>query len=432
MRLVRSRFRWLSLVICSLLWVLPFAAVSVAATLNSYGVSSDNPYLVNRFVHDGKSIDEVIVPGRPPVIQRMLAVEIPEPDAAAGINTLTYVPAFDWSYGSFATAAAMLFGYYDNTGYPNIYTGPTNGGVVPMTNAVWGTGKCPLSATKEGLDGRTGRGHVDDYWIAYGSAATDPFIGNWTEHAQGECTGDFMGTNQSLKANADGMTTIYFNSDGTPLHDYTGKEPAKRDGCHGMRLFFESRGYTAAANYSQYIMGYNGNTQGFTFADYKAEIDAGRPVILQVDGHSMLGYGYNDSGTLVYFRDAWDHDAHAMTWGGSYNSLRHYGVTVFVPAVCRYDISPVTATVPAMSGSGEVGVNVATGSGCAWTAVSNDPDWITVTSGGSGSGTGTVVYSYTANPGRSARTGTIAIAGNLFTLTQKKRADLPWLMLLLE
>ena len=72
----------------------------------------------------------------------------------------------------------------------------------------------------------------------------------------------------------------------------------RRDGCHGMRLFAESRGYSVVTNFSQYIYGYDGNTQGFTFDNFKAEIDAGRPVLIQLEGHTMLGYGYNDTGQL--------------------------------------------------------------------------------------------------------------------------------------
>ena len=115
--------------ILALLCIFQVASASGAATLNPYGVLTDNPYVVNRFMEDGKWIDEVIVPGRPPEIYRAQAAIIPEPNVAAGTNTLPNVPAFDWSYGCSATSAAMMFGYYDNIGYPNIYTGPTNGGV---------------------------------------------------------------------------------------------------------------------------------------------------------------------------------------------------------------------------------------------------------------------------------------------------------------
>ncbi|MEI6259939.1 MAG: C39 family peptidase [Deltaproteobacteria bacterium] len=341
MRMKRNWSYRLSLAIL-LLCIFQIASVSVAGELNSYGVQSDNPYVVRRFIQDGQSIDEVIVPGRPPESYQAPAAIIPE--TAAGTKTLSTVPAFDWSYGCSATAAAMMFGYYDNTGYPNLYAGPTNGGVCPMTNAVWGKGESPLSATHQGIDGRTIKGHVDDYWIAYDSTAPDPFIGKWTEHVQGECTGDFMGTNQSSKSNTDGSTTFWNYTDGSALSDYTGAEPGKRDGCHGMKLFFASRGYTVVSNYSQYIMGYNGNTKGFTFENYKQEIDAGRPVLIQVDGHTMLGYGYNDTGSLVYLHDTWDYVSHSMTWGGSYSGMAHYGVTVFVP-------SPSVAKTPVLAAS---------------------------------------------------------------------------------
>ena len=345
----QNRFGLISLIIFTLFCIVQGASFSVAATVNPYGIMSDNPYVVNRFIHDGKWIDEVIVPGRPPEIYRAQAAIIPEPNIAAGTNTLSNVPAFDWSYGCSATSAAMMFGYYDNTGYPNIYTGPTNGGVIPMTNAVWGAGECPLSATHLGKDGRTIKGHVDDYWIEYGNTDQDPFIGNWTEHTQGECTGDFMGTNQSSYSNSDGSTTFYYYPNGSPLYDFIGAEPGQRDGCHGMKLFFESRGYTVSSNYTQLIMGYNGNTQGFTFENYKQEIDAGRPVMIQVAGHSMLGYGYNDSGTLVYLRDTWDYNSHLMTWGGSYVDMQHWGVTVFVPSSAPPENVTLTVTT---SGTG--------------------------------------------------------------------------------
>jgi hypothetical protein len=306
--------------------------------LNQYGIRSTNPYVVDRFIKDGKVIDKVIVPSmpaRPEGFAPQVAM-VPEPDIAAGTNTITNVPAMTWCFGCSATSAAMMFGHYDNGYYANMYAGPTNGGVFPMTNATWGTVEingetralCPLSATRKDLDGRATRGHVDDYWIMYGNADPDPFIGNWTEHTHGECTGDYMGTNQSTLSNSDGGTIFYYYLNGAPINDYTGCEPDERDGCHGLRLFAESRGYAVGSNYSQYIYGYNGNTQGFTFDDFKAEIDAGRPVIINVTGHSMLGYGYDDTGSTIFIHDTWDYDDHQMTWGGSYSGMTHYAVVV--------------------------------------------------------------------------------------------------------
>ena len=297
-------------------------------TWNPSIVQSPEPYIETIVLPDGRSIDKVTVPGRPPKNFRALAVHVPLANLAAGINVLSNVPAFDWSYGCSPTAAAMMMGHYDNGAYPDMYTGPTNGGVCPLTNSVWGTGECPLSATHDGIDGRVIYGHVDDYYRSYQNCDPDPFIGNWAEHAHGECTADFMGTNQSLFANCDGATTFYFYTDGSPLYDYISEEPDKRDGCHGLKLFVESCGYEVTTNHSQYIYGYNGNTLGFTFEDFQNEIDAGRPVLIQVTGHTMLGYGYDTVGSVVYIHDTWDYSDHQMIWGSTYSGLQHYGVTV--------------------------------------------------------------------------------------------------------
>jgi len=274
---------------------------------------------------NGKEMVEIIVPGTPPGKHR-------EPVAIPTRSTvlLSNVPAFDWSFGCSATAAAMAAGFYDNNGYTDMYTGPTNEGIMPMDNSSWGTvfingetrSQCPLSATRNTVDGRTTRGHVDDYWISSGNTDPDPYITNgWTEHTHAECTGDFMGTSQSAVGSSDGSTTFIFYLDGSPFS-------GAGDGCYGLKLFYESRGYNVLTSYSQYIYGHNGNTLGFTFNQYKNEINNGRPVLIQVAGHTMLGYGYDDSGNTVYLHDTWDYSSHTMTWGGSYADMEHYGVAV--------------------------------------------------------------------------------------------------------
>jgi len=303
-------------------------------------------YLKRSFEENGRWIDEVVVPGRPPATYRAPAAPVPRARPLEGVNVLTDVPAFDWSYGCSATAAAMMMGYYDNGPYTAMYSGPANGGVCPMTNAVWGAGECPLSATHMGYDALAARGHVDDYWIEYGDPGPDPYIVNgWPEHTHADCTGDFMGTNQSAKQNSDGSTTFFFYTDGSPLYDYTGCEPDQRDGCHGLRLFVESRGYAVTTNFSQYIYGYRGNKQGFTYEQFQQEIDAGRPVMIHVTGHSMVGFGYDTSTDIVYIHDTWDHLDHQMTWGQPYSGLQHYAVTVLrVEEVATLGVSVTPAT----------------------------------------------------------------------------------------
>lgn len=82
---------------------------------------------------------------------------------------------------------------------------------------------------------------------------------------------------------------------------------------------------------------------------------------------------------------------------------------------CTYSISPTTQSIGASGGTGSV--DVTTMSGCGWTATSN-ANWITITSGGSGIGSGTLNYSVSASAGVK-RTGTITIAGQVFTVKQK-------------
>ncbi len=90
------------------------------------------------------------------------------------------------------------------------------------------------------------------------------------------------------------------------------------------------------------------------------------------------------------------------------------GKLVAVEQSCAYSLSPTGADMPAGGGTGAISVTA--GSGCGWTATSND-GWITITGGGSGSGNGTVSYSVAANTGP-ARNGTMTIAGQTFAVSQ--------------
>ena len=88
--------------------------------------------------------------------------------------------------------------------------------------------------------------------------------------------------------------------------------------------------------------------------------------------------------------------------------------TVSQSGSCTAVLSPTSANFAAGGGAGSFGVTA--GSGCGWTAVSND-SWITVTSGSTGSGDGSVDYSVAPNSA-GARTGTITAATQTFTVNQ--------------
>ena len=82
---------------------------------------------------------------------------------------------------------------------------------------------------------------------------------------------------------------------------------------------------------------------------------------------------------------------------------------------CTYTIAPTSQNFTANGGSGNV--NVTALNGCAWTATSNVA-FITINSGAAGNGNGTVNFSVAANSNTSARTGTLTVAGQTFTVSQ--------------
>ena len=86
-------------------------------------------------------------------------------------------------------------------------------------------------------------------------------------------------------------------------------------------------------------------------------------------------------------------------------------------ATCTQVLSSMQAGFTAAGGNGVIQVT----SNCAWTAFSN-ATWIAVTGGASGSSDGTVAYSVQASTDAQARTGTIRIGNQTFTVTQSGAA----------
>ncbi len=85
-------------------------------------------------------------------------------------------------------------------------------------------------------------------------------------------------------------------------------------------------------------------------------------------------------------------------------------------APCALTVTPEHFSVQGagVTRSVTVSANVAA---CAWTAASNDPDWLTVTAGASGEGSGTVAVTIAPGEG-AARSGTLEIAGQIVAVSQ--------------
>jgi len=104
--------------------------------------------------------------------------------------------------------------------------------------------------------------------------------------------------------------------------------------------------------------------------------------------------------------------------GGTHNTGTVFRLDVGLAPLsnsCTYSLRSDNASYSGEGGSGSVTV-AASGTDCPWTAISND-SFITITSSTNGTGVGTVSYTVAANSA-AARTGTITIAGQTFTISQ--------------
>jgi len=315
-----------------------------------------NPYFTVETLAfpDGQVLTRDIISGPPsPPAGYTAHQETIDDTIRAGAVILTEVPTFRWVFGCSAVSGSMVAGYYDRSGYSDIYTGPTNGGVYPLVEyPTWGSWtdntpdgtypNNPLIASHLGLDERTTKGSIDDYWVSYGSSAKDPYItGSWAQHAWGSAIGDYMKTSQSAYGNTDGATSFYgYTSISTKL-TCSAMESfgiSDEDGTYGRKLFYEARGYSVTDCYAQATN--NIASGGFSLANFRAEIDAGRPVFINLAGHSIVGVGYDPSSSTIYIHDTWYNSANTMTWGGSYSGMEMQSVSIV-------NLVPITTGVPA-------------------------------------------------------------------------------------
>ena len=278
-------------------------------------------------------------------------------------NTTNY----DWWYGCSPTSAGMMMGHYDRNGYSSLYYDNLVLGGIAESNTYGNPGALANQVIASS-------GHIADFWVGYGLSAPanpDPLGSGRTLPDDFDSLADFMGTSQDSEGNSDGETYFSYLISGNPYYEASS---GVGEGMYGVGQYLEYAGYDAGTLYNQLLLGvadelgpYPNNTTGFTFADYKAEIDAGRPVMIQVLGHSMFGYGYEGDST-VYVYDTWgDNDGAGphldgqnpgiMTWGGSYGGMLHYGVMAL--ELTGGSVVPVPAAVLlGMLGLGVVGIKL--------------------------------------------------------------------------
>lgn len=165
---------------------------------------------------DGRQLERQVINGPPEPPEAYLAQRTQVTLDSRSATLLPDFPSYSWVFGCSAVSGAMIAGYYDNNGYPDMYTGPANGGDMPVTDSEWpawtdSSGdrypNNPLVASRSGSDERTTPGSIEDYWVSYFSYDDDPYItGSWAEHTWETAIGDFMKTSQSAYGTPDGAT----------------------------------------------------------------------------------------------------------------------------------------------------------------------------------------------------------------------------------
>jgi hypothetical protein len=232
---------------------------------------------------------------------------------------------YEWWYGCAPTSAAMLLSQYDRNGYSNL---------IPGGEAEASTFGNSLSNVNSAI---ASSGHIRDFYSGLSCDEGYQISGDDTKETvhSFDCLADFMGTSQDAYENENGSTTEWFFSNNSSLSFskiYSlGSKYYDSSGMYGIYEYILSRGYQVTELYNQCIYGYKGISAGFTYEQYKAEIDAGRGVLIQVKGHTMYGYGYVNGTDTIKVYDTWGpggQNPGTMTWGGSYGSMAHYGVTV--------------------------------------------------------------------------------------------------------
>lgn len=176
--------------------------------------------------------------------------------AGAASKIISGVPIYTWWYGCAPTSGGMIMGYWDSNGYGNLYAGdPT----------VYDAGTKALIASDD---------HVNQ-------VAGHNLIG---------CAG------------VEDSISCFMETDPLPGPNFGGTSSNKI--APGLNDYATAMGHADLVHTADWT---------FTFADYKASIDADRPVELLVlsttlGGHAVVGVGYIDNpvGTdYIYVHDTW-------------------------------------------------------------------------------------------------------------------------------
>lgn len=129
----------------------------------------------------------------------------------------------------------------------------------------------------------------------------------------------------------------------------------------------------------------------------------------------ITSVGYRDANFVLDSNNTGSRRSGSITAAGVVKVITQDACT---SPTCTYKVEPASADYTYQGGNGGFSVSTSAGT-CGWTAVSN-VGWIEITSGFSGVGNGSVTYKVLGNGigPTPARTGTITVAGQTFSVSQ--------------
>ena len=198
---------------------------------------------------------------------------------------LSDVPGYLWHHGCCPTSGAMIMGYWDAHGYPDLIPGSNN----------WNTNRNNIK------NSIASEGHIDDYALYDG---VDDY--GWDEpytdmseinpdgaHAD-DCLADFMKTSRSAKGLTHGATS-------------------SSDIDNGIEDYASYKGYSFDADFEGYFFFPSWET-------FTEEIQFGQPLVMMVDSngdgktdHCIAAIGYRDTNGYNEYA-CWDTWSHTIRW----------------------------------------------------------------------------------------------------------------------
>ena len=261
------------------------------------------------------------------------------------------MPQARYMYGCAATTTAMILGYYDLYGYRGLDFSALIEGDVELNPR----GSDDVKYKMDDFESNLGKATATmDYVRRFYSKDSIDLIntGKDTETTPAEeleysfvdtedgpairtdnwnCIADYLGTGQFWRGNDNLDTTCHpgvmmeryllMDNTITITDEETGTQrdiaAGYNDLQYGVYLYVRNRGYSLDMKLCKAHMV---DTVGgsFTFEDYMKEIDEGRPVYVIIEGHVMVGYGYNTETKEIIFDSCYEADER-MAWDGTYN-----------------------------------------------------------------------------------------------------------------